>query len=395
MPLADTGVRAGTRVLAIYNLGGRLRVQPALRHSLSDIFKMGRFAHHIEAAASLLPDTSGLLSIEPAQFHLATEPLRVRLGRIDAAIAINSRFDGLLILDFEMADDPAADDVADFIYATWRWRFTMRVDEIPLLDWLTARLGHVMTEDGRPLAFGQNVHQCVFAGGRLARRLLRRNRRSDQVSPDIVTIVFRGTVAARRGSHLDIRRPPALNNPGETMVAHGRGVSLITGWKEPVENAFGIAAAGLVNAGGVVSRIRRQSLEALRKNEDSAARSPADVRKLIADLSDLLNQLRLDLSFGIEAYANVVLIPELLVESYHSSLRQVADLVRQLGQYVAHRGPRSGGYRFPSRHARGIHPGLYGEPGQDLRWRDRDRFAAGPAAHATARLFRHQLHPGG
>ena len=42
------------------------------------------------------------------------------------------------------------------------------------------------------------------------------------------------------------------------MVAHGRGVSLITGWTEPVENAFGIAAAGLVNAAGVVSRVRLQ-----------------------------------------------------------------------------------------------------------------------------------------
>jgi len=191
-------------------------------------------------------------------------------------------------------------------------------------------LSHVGTDEDKPLSFGQNVHQCVFAGGRFARRLLRDNRNPDRVSPDLITIVFRGTIAANRGSRLDIRRPPALNNPGESLVAHGRGVSLITGWTEPVENAFGIAAAGLVNAAGVVSRVRRQSLEALTIDDESGATKAADVRDLITDLTERLNQLRLDLSFGIEAYADMILIPELLIESYHSSLRSVASLRESL-----------------------------------------------------------------
>lgn len=85
-----------------------------------------------------------------------------------------------------------------------------------------------------------------------------------------------GTRAATRV--LAIRRPVALNNPGETMVAHGRGVSLIAGWAEPVENAFGVAAAGLVNAAAVVTRVRLQAFEALRVNEASAARSAPEIR---------------------------------------------------------------------------------------------------------------------
>jgi hypothetical protein len=55
-------------------------------------------------------------------------------------------------------------------------------------------------------------------------------------------------------------------------------VSLIVGWREPVENAFGIAAAGLVSAAGVVSQVRLKSLEALRDNEKSAPKSPYEVR---------------------------------------------------------------------------------------------------------------------
>jgi hypothetical protein len=204
------------------------------------------------------------------------------------------------------------------------------VGQVPLTDWLAQRLGQVRTETGEPLAFGQNVHQCVFAGGRLARRLLRQNRSLTRASPGVITIVFRGTMPASRRSTLDIRRPPTLNNPGQAMVAHGRGVSLIAGWTPPVENAFGVAAAGLVNAAGVVSRVRRQSLETLELNEAAAPRSSSDVSTLIAQLSDRLNELQLDLSFGIEVYADSSLIPEILIESYHSSLRSVAALPEAL-----------------------------------------------------------------
>lgn len=330
MPPADTGTRAATRVLAIYNLGGRLRVPVAETYSLARHFDLGRFAGHVQATASLLPQMTAWARPEPGQLRLASGPFAVRVGRVAAALAITPRRDGLLFLDIELAGEPGAAEVAEFLYATWRWRSGLRVGDAPLLGWLTGRLGQVRADEDGPLTFGQNLHQCVFAGGRLARELLRRNRKAGTISPGVITVVLRGTMSARRGTDLGIRRPAALNNPGETMVAHGRGVSLMAGWAEPVENAFGIAAAGLVNAAGVVTRVRLRSFEALRVNEASAARSAPEIRALIADLSDRLDQLRLDLSFGIEAYADVVLIPELLVESYHSSLRRVAALAESV-----------------------------------------------------------------
>lgn len=326
----DTGTRAETRILAIYNLARRLRPAPSLMRSPADWFSLGRFSHHIEAAAGLLPRITEPVEISPARFNFTGPRPAARIRHITAGIATTPRQDGLLILDFVLEKSTDAGDVAEFIYATWMRRSAMRVDDEPVLDWLGTRLSHVETEAGGPLQFGQNVHQCVFAGGRLARRLLRQNGSPKRISPDVITVVFRGTIPANRGSRLDIRRPAALNNRGETLVAHGRGVSLIAGWAVPVENAFGIAAVGLVNAAGVVSRVRLQSLEALTVNEESTATKPAEVRDLITNLSDRLNQLRLDLSFGIEAYADMVLIPELLIESYHSSLRSVAALPESL-----------------------------------------------------------------
>ena len=61
MPLADTGTRAATRVLAIYSLGGRLRIPADSTRSLAGHFELGRFAHHVEATASLLPRVTAAL----------------------------------------------------------------------------------------------------------------------------------------------------------------------------------------------------------------------------------------------------------------------------------------------------------------------------------------------
>lgn len=329
MTLMDTGSRSATRVLLICNLSGRIREQPDLMHPFTRWLDMGRFARHIEAGTSLLPRITDPVSINPRQFDFGGQQPKVRVARMSGVLANTPRRDGLLMLDVELDNVSSADDIAEFLYYTWRRRHTMRVDGTGLLDWLVSRVGHITTDTGPP-TFAQNVHQCVFAGRALGQRLLKRNKDGGIVSSEVITVVFRGMISAHRGAALDVRRPSALNNPGETMVAHGRGVSLMVGWAEPVENAFAFAAAMLVNAAGVDQRTRVQSLEALQVNEASAAATVPEIRTLIADLSDRLDQLRLDISFGIAAYADTILMPELIVESYHSSLRNVASLAESL-----------------------------------------------------------------
>ncbi|MEU1046523.1 hypothetical protein ABZ400_15340 [Streptomyces sp. NPDC005897] len=152
----------------------------------------------------------------------------------------------------------------------------------------------------------------------------------DAVGQDVVTIVLRGTLDSGTGATLGIRRPETLNNAGQTMVAHGRGVSLIVGYAPPVENAFGLAAAGILTAVAAVHGVRRQAFEALELDRAAAVETTDDVRTLVAQLSRRLNDLQLDLSFSVEVYADTILIPELLVESFHSSLRDVSSLADAL-----------------------------------------------------------------
>ncbi len=315
----------------MYNLTPQVQVPDEMLRPLSEALGLGRFTAHVEAAELLLPR----LVLHERVVEITLPSSAVRVDGAAITLAVTPRRDPLLFLDIEIADDADGSDViAETLYATWQNRSATRVEGVPLTEWLDGRLrAHGIPDrpaDGPPLAFGRNVHQSVFPGTALARRLLAEHVPGDAVGQDVVTIVLRGTLDSGTGATLGIRRPETLNNAGQTMVAHGRGVSLIVGYAPPVENAFGLAAAGILTAVAAVHRVRRQAFEALELDRAAAVETTDDVRTLVAQLSRRLNDLQLDLSFSVEVYADTILIPELLVESFHSSLRDVSSLADAL-----------------------------------------------------------------
>ena len=331
MPQSDAAARTRTRLLLMYNLTPQVQVPDEMLRPLSEALGLGRFTAHVEAAELLLPR----LVLHERVVEITLPSSAVRVDGAAITLAVTPRRDPLLFLDIEIADDADGSDViAETLYATWQNRSATRVEGVPLTEWLDGRLrAHGIPDrpaDGPPLAFGRNVHQSVFPGTALARRLLAEHVPGDAVGQDVVTIVLRGTLDSGTGATLGIRRPETLNNAGQTMVAHGRGVSLIVGYAPPVENAFGLAAAGILTAVAAVHRVRRQAFEALELDRAAAVETTDDVRTLVAQLSRRLNDLQLDLSFSVEVYADTILIPELLVESFHSSLRDVSSLADAL-----------------------------------------------------------------
>jgi len=356
---SDAALRERTRLLLMYNLTPRIPVPGSALRPLTGALEFGRFVAHVEAAGRLLP--RAVLHERMSGFELGAPTVPIRSAGV--VLAVTPRWDPLLFVDLEV-DDTTPDDIADLLYTTWQDRAAMRVGEALLMDWLRERLverglaercpnercpnEHRPNEDGptghsptdsphdrsptapRGLAFGRNVHQSVFPGRALARRLLADHLAAEVIGPDVVTIVLRGTLDGKAGAGLGIRRPQLLNNPGQTMVAHGRGVSLVVGWTPAVENAFGLAAIGILNAVAAVHRIRGQAFEALELDQATEVDTVQDVRDLIAQLARRLGDMQLDLSFSIEAYADSILIPELLVESFHSSLRSISALAEGL-----------------------------------------------------------------
>ncbi|WP_030182624.1 hypothetical protein [Streptomyces violaceorubidus] len=316
----------------MYNLAPQVRVPDDMLRPLSEALGLGRFTAHVEAAELLLPR---LVLHERVRDLTLPPSAAARVEGAAVTLAVTPRRDPLLFVDVEIADDAdGADAIAETLYATWQNRSATRVGGVPLTEWLDGRLRAYgipdRPADQPPLEFGRNVHQSVFPGADLARGLLAEHVPGDAVGQDVVTIVLRGTLDSHTGATLGIRRPETLNNAGQTMVAHGRGVSLIVGYAPSVENAFGLAAAGILTAVAAVHRVRRQAFEALELDRAAAVETTDDARALVAQLSRRLNDLQLDLSFSVEVYADTILIPELLVESFHSSLRDVSSLADAL-----------------------------------------------------------------
>lgn len=322
MPASDLSRSAETWVLCLYDLTPRVRWDPADRTGLSAAFEYGRFQRHVDASARLLPQLVHREVLPPGALGAARpDSVECRVGRATVLVLVTPRGDPLLALEVELPGGPGAEEVARFVAATCYERERLTVAGRPLLAWLTARL-----ELPAPLALGRHVHQCVLPGGELRDELLRATATEDRPPQAVSTIVHRGTVVPDRGSRFGIRTPAALNNPGERVVAHGRGVSLIVGWAEPAENVFALVALTIVAALGVLHRTRDAAFDALELNQAARLASTGDARELVSRLNARLNEVQLDLSFGVEAYVDSVLIPELLVDSFQASMRAAVDL---------------------------------------------------------------------
>ena len=324
--MSDAATKPTTRLLVMYNLLPQLRVPAGSMCPLTNAFEFGRFREHVEAAGRLLPQSVLREDLDPAMLTFPTMVRPVRALRATATLAVTPRMDAVLVLEVDVGAQCTTAQIAELLFASWRDRAATRVDEVPIAAWLTARVRSGLNRDQPELAFGRNVHQCVFAGGDLADRILRDNAARGTVSAEVTTIVLRGTLTGQADVQLGLQRPETLNNGTLTLVIHGRGVSVIAGWTVAVENSFALAAMGILNAIAVVHRVRRQAFDALELNQAARVSSTSEARALVSRLSRVVSDLQLDLSFSIEAYADSILIPELLVESYHSSLRRISAL---------------------------------------------------------------------
>ncbi|MGC0336588.1 hypothetical protein [Streptomyces sp. SLBN-8D4] len=307
----DSGTRRSTRVLVLFSLSGELDPQGPSLGSLVDRFDFGRFALHLKSSEAVLPVPVLVADVAPGELRLPHGHHGLALASAEFAVLATPRGDITLILDCEFDGQTAPDALSAWLADTCFDRDLIMLGDRPLLDVLGQRLA--LRE---PLAFGQNVHQLVFPGGELREELLG----VDAARQSLVLneIVYRGRMATSE--------PPNLRNHGTTLSAHGRGVSVHAGWAEHVENGLTLVAIGMVSALAVLQRTRLAAFETMRANEQASASSPYEIRSLISRLSAGVNELQLDLAFGVEAYVDSLLIPEMVMEAFQSSLRDALGI---------------------------------------------------------------------
>ncbi|MDH6515429.1 hypothetical protein M2163_007592 [Streptomyces sp. SAI-135] len=302
----DSGTRALTRVVVLFSLTGRLEAARPGLGSLVDTFDFGRFALHLTSSEGVLPVPVLVEDVPPEQLRLPHGDHGLDLATAQIAVLATPRGDITLALDCGFAGHTPPAALAAWLADSCFDRDRITLGPTALLDALSGRLA-----PREPLAFGQNVHQLVFPGGDLE---------SDLLDPDesrlpalLNELVYRGRLTASE--------PPHLRRNGRTLSAHGRGVSVHAGWAGHVENGLILVAVGMISALAVLQRTRLAAFETMRANEQASASSPYEIRSLISRLSAGVNELQLDLAFGVEAYVDSLLIPEMVMEAFQSSLR--------------------------------------------------------------------------
>lgn len=282
---------------------------------LPDVWPLGRFAAHIDEAEFLLPRPIVTVDVDGADMDLLG--CETRFTSVRVLVVATPRSDLALVIDGMLPAEADGEAVAAVLASTCFERTGLVVQGEPILEWLCARLRETGHRHG-PVRFGRDVHQCVFPGGELLAQL--------RGGDSYWHIVYRIPARPERVERTGIFEPAALNYADATVVGHGRGVSVLAGWEEPVQNAFGLTAIMLVTALGVLHRARRNAFNAMTQGGRADLTSTGDARALISRLSARLNELQLDLSFGVEAYLDSVWIPELIVGAFQRSLCEALGL---------------------------------------------------------------------
>lgn len=322
-PVVDMARRSSTRVFFVYGLDGGVAPDPATTIALPEAFDYGRFTPHLEAAGRLLPRVRMLERLRGDVLGAHDGTPLPPLSTLGVLLLATPRGDTVLLLDGVISGEPEADAVVGMLATTCFNRTDLTLEGDPLLNWVNRRL-----DGSAQLRFGRDVHQMVCLGGSLLDAALEVGD-SGGVPPLVADLIYRGTLRSARG--LVVRTPRVLNHPGHRAVAHSRGVSVVAGWGEAVENALSTGAVMLVSALGVLRRARHAAFDALSQDEHTMLLSTSDARTLVSQLSAQLNELQLDLSFGVEAYIDSLVIPEVVVESFLVSLRDGMGLTDALG----------------------------------------------------------------
>lgn len=142
-------------------------------------------------------------------------------------------------------------------------------------------------------------------------------------------VIYRGDLP-NRDEFSTITYPSELNRRPQTIAAVSPYVSVLCGQPEYVEDGIFLSAVQGVASAARLREIRSvayQAVEAYR-GRDRAPQATRDRRRSLASLTSRLGDLELDLSYSVEATADLgMLVPSLRVAGYHDALYETMGLV--------------------------------------------------------------------
>jgi len=144
----------------------------------------------------------------------------------------------------------------------------------------------------------------------------------------IQRLVYRADLPYRK-EYSAIRYPAELNRRPGWLAAVGPYVSVICGHPEFIQNAIFISAVQGVAAAAQLRAIREAAYADVRQFRDfeAAQGTTQERRRILERIADQLGDLELELSYSVEATADMgLLVPSLRAESFHNALYESMSL---------------------------------------------------------------------
>jgi hypothetical protein len=123
--------------------------------------------------------------------------------------------------------------------------------------------------------------------------------------------------------------PPELNRRPGWLAAVGPYVSVVCGQAGFIENAIFLSAVQAVGAAAQLRAIRHAAYTDVRlfRDLEATGASTRDRRRMLERISDQLGDLELELSYSVEASADLgLLVPSLRAENFHNALYESMGL---------------------------------------------------------------------
>lgn len=181
---------------------------------------------------------------------------------------------------------------------------------------LAAQLG---ADGGAAADFLPERHQMVLGP----------TRHGEEQGDDVLQRLIYRTNLPYRKEYSSIRYPAELNRRPGWLAAVGPYVSVVCGHSDFIENAVFLSAVQAVAAAAQLRAIRQAAYGDVRlfRDVEAAGGTTRDRRRVLERIADHLGDLELELSYSVEASADLgLLVPSLRVESFHNALYESISL---------------------------------------------------------------------
>jgi glycerophosphoryl diester phosphodiesterase len=317
--------RTEHRLYCIYGLDSARVPQQFEGRFFGDVYDLGRYRGHYYAARGATPGVIAEVAFGPDDLEVPeTEPGTFGAGRLVVAACPSSGY----VLIVEVVTCASLEELPNVTAATCFHREDVRLRGETLLAAVTSAGAAIGA--ARSLTLGRDVHQLWLLSDQAAVAVVQDD--PDALDPafdleNLLAIVYRSRSPQRSGRH-SLRFPNELNRATGSLACHARGVTVAARQARHTEHAMALTATQLVASLGRLRQIRRGTAEALRTLRDPRlhALSLDAQRRQFAELAADATGLEVDLSFGVEANLDSVLVPEIVLESYRDSLATAMGL---------------------------------------------------------------------